>query len=344
MGVLDEKQSMLNKPDNRLIEGFFQNTCTLEEAKGILKWLSAPEGIQYLSDRFDIDRAAIEHGTEFLPDHDIRSSYIFEEIAKQIKAEQAAKRIPLFDRTWTKIAAVVVALLSIGSVLWYTLGWPQKETVWQEVYVPRGEKLQVLFQDGTRVWLNSDTRLKYPLEFKGNKREVKLEGEAYFVVHKNARKPFFVHTNSLSVKVTGTSFDVKAYKDENTVTTTLDEGKVSLIGESSQEEATLLPGQRALYSNTNKQLTISKTSDVIYSNWKTYKITFKDTPMSEVVKTLERWYNVKINIADPAILKYTYTIEFNNENIKNVLSDLQKITPIQCTFRKNIIDIGRKRH
>jgi transmembrane sensor len=343
MGVLDEKQRMSNKPDNRLIEGFFQNTCTLEDAKSVLCWLSSIEGIQYLSGRFDIDRAAIEQGVEFLPDHDIRSTYIFEQIAQQIKAEQSAKHVSLFNRKWLKIAAAVVTLLSVGSILWYTTGWTKNETVWQDVYVPRGEKLQVLFQDGTKVWLNSDTHLKYPLDFKGDKREVKLEGEAYFVVHKNARKPFFIRTNGLSIKVTGTSFDVKAYSDENTVTTTLDEGKVSLIGDAG-DEAALLPGQQARFSSTSKHLTISKTADVIYSNWKSYKLTFKDTPMPEVIKTLERWYNVKINVTDQAILKYTYTIEFNNENIKNVLSDLQKITPIQCTFRNSIIDIGRKRH
>jgi len=267
-----------------------------------------------------------------------------EKIYADQAAESTLQKRRLFPN-WLKIAAaILIPLLITNAIIWFVLEKPNSQIAWQEVYVPKGEKQQVIFQDGTRVWLNSDTKLKYPVEFAGNQREVKLEGEAYFKVKKNPKKPFIVMVNNLSVKVTGTSFNVKAYHDEKLITTTLDEGKISLLTKQKNGpvEYALLPGQEAYYSKTSSDITVVKSETGQNSSWKEKKIIFKNTSMLNVVKTLERWYNVKIIINDQGLSAYTYTITFRNEPLQNVLFGLEKITPIRCQMKNGTVEIRKK--
>jgi len=345
---------MLTTSDEKLLEKFLENKCTPEEARDVLEWITSPEGRLVAENRFDKDIVLMENPDQHIDNQDVRKAHMFRQIMDKIIADESEKANPQTHwliSNWLKVAAaILIPLLITNAIIWFILEKPNGNIAWQEVSVPKGEKQQVIFQDGTRVWLNSDTKLKYPVEFSGNQREVKLEGEAYFIVQKNPKKPFFVRLNNLSVKVTGTSFNVKAYQDEKVITTTLDEGKISLLTKQKDEplEYTLLPGHQALYSKTTSAIDVVKSAIGQNSSWKEKKLTFKDTPLLDVVRTLERRYNVKVVITDQGLLAYTYTINFHNESLQNVLSGLEKITPIRCQLKNGTVEIRKeiykKRH
>jgi transmembrane sensor len=339
---------MYATPDEKLLEKFLDNKCTPEEAQDVLEWISTYEGRLVAESRFDKDIVLIEDSDQSIDNQDIRTTRMFKKIMEKIIADEAMTSTFQTRRlipNWLKVAAaILIPLILTNAIIWFIFEKPDNNIAWQEVVVPRGEKQQVIFQDGTRIWLNSDTRLKYPVEFSGNQREVKLEGEAYFEVKKNPRKPFFVRLNNLSVKVTGTSFNVKAYHDENVITTTLDEGKISLLAQQNNGpvEYTLAPGQQAFYSKTTAAINIIKSTIGQNSNWKAKKLIFKDTPLLEVVKVLERWYNVKFIVMDQGLSTYTYTISFKNEPLQNVLTGLEKITPIRYQLKNNTVEISKR--
>lgn len=339
---------MHTTPDEKLLEKFLEDKCTPQEARNVLEWISSPEGQLIAKNQFDRDIVLIEKPDQNLDNQEVRTAHMFRQIIQKIStnqdSESTLKTRRIFPNWLMVAAAILIPLLITNSIFWFILEKPTSKIAWQEVYVPRGEKQQIIFQDGTRVWLNSDTKLKYPVEFSGNLREVKLEGEAYFMVKKNPDKPFIVKVNNLSVKVTGTSFNVKAYRDEKLITTTLDEGKISLLTKQKNElvEYTLLPGQEASYSKANSDISVVKSVVDHNSSWKEKNIIFENTPLLEVVKTIERWYNVKCVIMDQRLSDYTYTITFRNEPLQNVLSELEKITPIRYQIKNGVVEIRKK--
>jgi len=340
---------MIRRPDKDQLEKFLNNTCTPEEAEAILTWWATPEGGKFAAEQLDLDMNKPEVEVILPEVHPIRSAYMFQQIQDTINNYEnsgAKIQIGLLYQKWLKIAvAILIPLLTINVAFWYYKLKPvNTEISWHEVYVPRGEKRQVLFQDGTIVWLNSDTKLKYPVGFQGEIRKVELEGEAYFIVHKNLAKPFLVHSRDIDIKVTGTSFDVKAYKDENKVTTALDEGKVSLFLQQNenQVEYILKPGQQASFARNTGKISIVSCIPGQNSNWKENKLIFKDTPFPEVIRVLERWYNVKFISSNAKFPGYSYTITFNNESIQNVLLGLERITPVGFKLKDGKVFILRK--
>ncbi|NGM60657.1 DUF4974 domain-containing protein [Sphingobacterium sp. SGG-5] len=159
---------------------------------------------------------------------------------------------------------------------------------------PRGGQYQVSLSDGTRVWLNADSKLYYPRVFSGNTRTVQMEGEAYFEVAKNEQKPFIVQTNRQKVEVLGTHFNVNAYSEEPISAVSLLEGKVK-VSLANQAEETLLPGQQSLVKN-----------DVIYVQkidiaesvaWKNGEFMFNNESLSSVMRKLARWYDIDVDLA-----------------------------------------------
>ena len=334
-------------PNEKLLEKFLDNNCTRNEAKIVLEWIASREGQSFLEKQFDKEISLVGPSDQKINDQEVRSTYMYQQILQKINAKENVA-IPFtrrITRAWLKIAAaILIPLLITNIIVWVIPENAKSKPEWQEVYVPKGEKLQVMFQDGTKVWLNSDTRLKYPVEFANNERQVKLEGEAYFVVKKNPEKPFIVQLDQMTVKVTGTSFNVKAYQNEQNITTSLDEGRIYIqTREDNQKKAYLLrPGQQASYSKANTKVSIKPYIIGQNSLWKDNELLFRDTPLPEVIKVLERWYNVKFEIPDKDILKYTYTIRFKNEPIKNVLAGLEKITPLQFNYMNGIIKVTKK--
>jgi len=199
--------------------------------------------------------------------------------------------------------------------------------VMQEVTALNGMSTKVDLSDGTSVYLHPGSKLTFPVVFSDRSREVKLLGEGYFSVARNEQKPFVVKTSKMNVRVLGTKFNLRANADEDFVETILVEGKVSLEKEldgKAVEMKVLSPDQRAVYRPADGEVRVFNEKNIEkHIAWTKGTLEFDADPMSKVVKELERWYNVDIEIKDADLRKYKVTGKFEGEPIDEVLSLLQ---------------------
>ena len=203
----------------------------------------------------------------------------------------------------------------------------QAQIVYNTITTARGNQYQLILADGSKVWLNSASSLRFPTAFTGDKREVELDGEGYFEVAKNAAKPFHVKTNTQDIEVLGTHFNVNAYKDEETIKTTLLEGRVkvnSAIG--NRQSAILKPGEQASVSQSSQQsqsITVQTVDLDQVMAWKNGWFEFDSTDIKTIMRQISRWYDVDVR----------YEVKPNNEtyggrisrnlNLSNILKMLE---------------------
>ncbi|MBN1117990.1 MAG: DUF4974 domain-containing protein [Bacteroidales bacterium] len=159
--------------------------------------------------------------------------------------------------------------------------------------IPRGGEYSIELTDGTKIWLNAESKLVYPIEFTGNNRQIYIEGEAYLEVAHNSVKPFIVNTSLVNITVLGTSFNIRSYENDPEIVTTLVEGKVKLTGISTNnhEQIVLSPGKQARMIKTTKTLEISEVETNDYTAWKDGLLVFNNENLGSIMKRLERWYN-----------------------------------------------------
>ncbi len=224
-----------------------------------------------------------------------------------------------------------------NGILTYVGGEKANENAMNVLEVPRGKKYRLTLGDGTRVWLNAESSLSYPVAFSGNKRDVVLSGEAYFEVAHDASKPFTVHTPKGDIQVLGTRFDVSAYHDE-TMAATLVEGKVKVSSKTDQV-LVLEPGQQALVSEN----TLSK-SDVDAADfiaWKEDMLLFKNETLQTIADKLGRVFNYRFVFADEALRNVHCTLSLSEPgNIAIVLDHLTKAKIINYSIKGNEVYIS----
>jgi len=237
---------------------------------------------------------------------------------------------------WIQRVAAILLLPVIAMSAFYfyseKVNHNQFTTVYNTVETPLGMRSSLTLPDGTKVWLNAGSSISYPVLFANNYRTVSLIGEAYFEVKKDKHWPFVVSTKNMNVLVTGTTFNCNAYPENDQVQTVLVEGEVTIVNQSSTELATMYPGELATFSNSNQQITKTKTDLQKYIAWKSGKLMFRDDKMNKVVEKLERWYNVEFEIEDPEIANYVYTATFIGESLDQVLKMLTLSAPIRYTI------------
>ncbi|TKG94914.1 DUF4974 domain-containing protein [Puteibacter caeruleilacunae] len=219
------------------------------------------------------------------------------------------KKVIRFNfRNVLKYAAILIITFTLGiTANQYVFNPNNDEATTNTLFVPPGQSATLTLSDGTRVWINSGSKLTYPSHFEKDKREVALTGEAYFDVVHNKEKPFRVATNSIDIQVLGTSFNVEAYKRDNFISTTLVEGKVELRSKSDKLITPLKPGQNAKYDRETNSMTISNIDTKLYTSWRNGRITFKDERIEDIARKLERWYNVRISIENEELKDQLYT-------------------------------------
>ncbi len=211
------------------------------------------------------------------------------------------------------------------------------ELQYAEVNTASGAIIRYELPDKSVVWLNSDSKLRYPLTFKGDKREVELDGEGYFEVTADKKHPFYVNTPSgLSVYVYGTHFNVNAYDDESFVETSLEEGKVNVIVPKTQKQLILNPGEAALYEESTGK--VSKSAVDIYEKiaWKDGKLIFRNTSLKDVLKRLSRHFNVDIEFKNLSGKDYKYRATFTREDLNQILDYLSKSAAIKWTSEEPV--------
>ena len=229
----------------------------------------------------------------------------------------------------------------------YTTGANGKATVlaYNTLIVPSGGEYKITLSDGTRVWLNAASQLRYPTQFSNNKREVFLEGEAYFEVTHNPQKPFEVHTSMLTTRVFGTEFNIMAYGDEPNIQTTLIKGSVEVQNSSSAEKKSIMlkPGSQANLNRANSSLDSKVVNTYIYTAWKDGVFIFNNENMESIMRKLSRWYNVKINFDNETtkdIIFYGKVKRY--ENINTILNLIKKTEEVTYSTENNQILIRKR--
>ena len=202
---------------------------------------------------------------------------------------------------------------------------------------PRGQKSVMLLPDGTKVWLNADSKLTYAKNFgERGLREVLLEGEAFFDVVRNPARPFVVHTSDLTIRVLGTSFNVKSYSDDGHIETTLVEGKVEIDKPADlshiNSKVILRPNQKATFSKDSREIDIKEVAAGEAVAWRHDRLVFKSESFSEVIKQLERWYNVSIHIEENEYLSCPLTASIEKESLEEILDFLAVTHKISFTI------------
>lgn len=321
----------MNIPDEKKINKTLDNTSTPDEAKEVIRWFSTQEGYLYLSELIDKDFNNISPGKESEHiDHPIPSDEMYTYINNVIKWQRKKRFV-------FKIAVILIPFLLLTTQLWYidkkidlfnNIGY-------EEISVPKGERMQLVFQDGSKVSLNSESRIKYPRKFSFSERKVQLEGEAFFEINPNKNRPFIVDLNNINIHVLGTTFNIKAYVSDPDIYISLETGKV-FISKDTQPIAYLKPGEKATYNKLTRKCSITKTQYITKSSaWKNNLIVFENSSLSEVITTLSRWYNVNFNINDSTSLKYSYTLTSHKKSIQQILQELEKIAPVRFVEQEN---------
>jgi ferric-dicitrate binding protein FerR (iron transport regulator) len=254
----------------------------------------------------------------------------------QLRLKKEAKYRMLLT-SLSRIAAVLFIPLLIASGVLLNRQLTLKENqqfAIQEITSPAGVRSQIILPDGSNVWLNAESTIKFKVPFDQKSRDISLSGEAFFNVQKNPNVPFIVNTGAISVKVLGTRFNYKAFKDENKIEIVLTEGKVSLTtdGEKRENEVIMKPGDRAVFDKTSNLTKITNEKIEKYIAWHDGKLVFDETPMPEVAAQIGRWFGVEVVIADAKIKNYRITTTFENESLHQVLELLRLSSPIEIKY------------
>ena len=342
--MLGRKETMnINPKKQDILKKFFRNECSEKEIEQLSHWMNDENEqteIEHLIDE-------LWYQSEALPESvDVNSDKIFEQVQQKIN-QQGNKKVYrrkrahsfLFNdknvfRKMAKIAAVFLLPVLLLTAGYYLVNHHSENKIaFNTVIVPKGQKKVITLSDGTRVWINSGSTFRYPKTFKGKNREVQLTGEAFFDVTHNQKHPFIVSTNEVNIKVLGTVFNVSAYPDDHSITTTLVRGRVVAYRKSASEtlgnRVFLFPGQEAKYSSAEQRFTLTTVNAGKAGSWKSGNLMFNNTPLTEVVKKLNRWYNVNIQIQDTTIETYLYSVNFKNKPLKTVEEILSEITPVR---------------
>lgn len=245
---------------------------------------------------------------------------------------------------YLKYAAVFVVALLIGALGYRFVeayGWNQ-QVAYNELTIPYGERSEIALYDGTKVWLNSGTTMKFPTSFSPDERRIYLDGEAYFEVsHKSNHQPFIVSTPAMDIKVLGTHFNVNAYADDAEVVATLEEGKIVVVDKYSRQETELQPGDQLAVNITSGQAQLQSVDTELFTCWKDNLLRFQDATFDEVIQKMERWYDVNIKLQKGMQVKKLYTMTIKTESLREMLNLLTYTTAIKYEINEENVFIGR---
>ena len=325
---------MKNPVTWQLLAKHFAQETSPEENQQIEQWLAEDTSHQQL---FNQARKAWQQpyagNPAFDPNKGLRQ--LDARLAQYSRPPATSSRTYKMPR-WIPWAAMVIVICGLGLLSYLSSGYvrPRPAIEYVEQTTPYGQTSLVTLADGSKVYLNALSKLRYPRMFAASTREVYISGEAFFEVTPNPDKPFLVHSGPLTTKVLGTSFNIKAYAGDSIQVVTVASGIVQVATAGNRAAASqkirLSPNQQASYSMTS-QLTKAQVDAAALIAWKEGMLRFDDTPLGEACRQLERWYGVKIIFHNKAIHSCLLTAQFRNEPLSVVLESMSLSTGIQYT-------------
>lgn len=345
-----------------ILINYLDGNCTDEEFENLLVWIkeeamtiSGKNMVQEVWDEFKSDLSGDKIKYDRLLDIIHYKININPDATQPVigKSPSGNKILQVI----TRVAAIL--LLPVLSLLIYTKVSDKDRYIANsnelEVEAPAGFRMNIEFGDGTKVWLNHGSKLRYPYRFDRNCREVFLTGEAYFMVAHNKNVPFIVSTKNLDINATGTEFNVSAYPGDNIVETTLVEGQVDIYEKgSSILIKTLEPGECIKYNSQQNNSTTESGDIRKYIAWKDGFLIFKNDSIPEIAKKLQRWFNVDVEIVNENVKEFTCTGTFSEETLSQVLELMSLPSPVRYgltpkvrypdgSFSKQSVIIGLKK-
>jgi len=320
--------------NQHLLIRFFANETTESENKAIYEWIQSSDENKAA---FMQQKALWNHASIKWTDS-ISTETEFAALQEKIEAKNSRLRFLKSRKSLafqiSRVAAILVILLTVGWFGKSLLVKPESSATLgnlTEIIIPIGQRGQITLEDGTKVWINADTRLKYPAHFNEKTREVYLEGEAYFEVAHNKQKPFLVHTSSIEVKVLGTKFNVKSYKNDLKTETTVAEGCVSVAENAKQKNGNtakavkLLANDKAVLNQDANDFKLEKTNASLATAWTTGEISFDEKSLDEIARILERQFDFVIVVENKAAKDNIYTATFEKgKTCEEILFALMK--------------------
>lgn len=328
---------------NEIIIRYLDGSASLEDKKELYKWLNKSDNnwINFNETRdlwLSCDVALSDE-----TDMNIALRRLRNRIVNDYVSVKQPKKV--FIR-WYQAVAVFLLLLGIG--YWWTIQTPQPGE--KEIYIQnqlittKGSKGNFLLPDGTVVWLNTGSKLVYPEKFDDDKRLVRLEGEGYFEVIENKKKPFIVQLGELEVEVLGTIFDISAYPGKDKIDVALLSGKVKVTGEVLDKEVILKPNQLLTYQKNEKKANLLDTKAYLHADWIKEKLVFDNNSLSDIIISLEGWYNISIqcpqSFAEKTLMTFTVV---SGENVEEILKAMSRITAIDYSITDDKVTIHPKK-
>lgn len=331
---------MKEQVNNILKKGKVEN-AEWTDTQEMLSLFHQPKKEYYLKDQLLKDLQKTKLQDIEAPDYTKLFKRIWYNI--ELKNRQPKPKIKYLYTT-VGIAAALVIGLFIG--IYVSSLKLKSEPVYYTAHSPKGSVSEMILPDGSVIFLNADSRIKYSIEGVKRTREVFLTGEAWFGVKNDKNKPFVVHTPFYDINVTGTQFNVKAYKNDKEITTTLEEGQVIIQSSDNlklAENIILMPGEQVAFNVETKSATIKTVNTKWFTSWKDNKLIFVNMNLKDLVVLLERKYGVEIEVKKKEILDLHFDGTIKNESVIEIMEILKKTLPVDYKIVGQQIEITNKK-
>jgi len=322
-----------------IFERYIQKRATPDEVTRLSRWINDNQDISlWIEQQINASSSIIDSELQLRMLQNIKNE--IENQNQSNKTFKVPKRIQL--NKWIRAAAMFVLPLLTAAGMYLFMS-PREVTIAPLVVaVERGQKANITLPDGSKVWLNSQSKLTYSADFNIRKRELQLDGEAYFEVAHNVEKPFVVLSKDMAVEALGTSFGVKAYNEDNLISSILMQGKVRVT--TPDGEAILLPNDRILYDKTKRRNALSRVTNATdFTGWIHNELRFENESLSEIAKTIERIYNVEVVFASEKLRNKRFTGTLYNNSLESVLNIISLTSPVSFRINNNQVTLSENR-
>ncbi len=345
--LIKKEQGIISLEEQRELSGMVHDESAYSHASNLVKSLfQAP-----LTFEKSIDKEFIDRTTEDLCERIKDPGYV--------NIREPRKLVSL-----KRVIAVAASLLIVFGFGYYFIFQKEYRTHEDKVSASifttkKGSKSSLILPDGTKVWINSDTKLTYNKSFGERSREVNLEGEAYFDVVKDSQRFFIVHTKTMDVKVLGTAFNVRAYKNEINTQATLVRGSVEvMLKNKNNEKITLQPNEKIIVQNTYTlqdsvtkandnmpQITLMRTvpsvidSGFIETQWTKSSLHFEQERLKDMIPVLENWYDVNFKVTETPLLNRKFSCTIENESLTEVLESFRLASGLKYKIDNDVVTI-----
>ncbi len=320
-----------------IFERYIQNRANVNEIKRLGQWIKDNHEISlWLEQQILASSSTIDNELQIRMLKNIEAE-IYPNTEENVTLNKQSNIRFQLNRM-IRVAALFILPVLTAAGVYFFMSKNELSTAPLIIAVERGQKANITLPDGSKVWLNSQSKLTYTADFNIKERELQLDGEAYFEVAHNADKPFIVKSHDIEVEALGTAFGMKAYNDDNLISSILMRGRVKVT--TPDGESILMPNERVLYDKTTHKKTQSTVTNATdFTGWIQNELRFENESLGDIAKTIQRIYNVEIIFASEQLKNQRYTGTVNNNSLESVLNIITLTSPVSFQLDKQQVTL-----